>query len=297
MLNSTLRAVLAFVLGAGALVCGAAHASGRLELQVSGGRISLDAQATTVKEVLDALAAKNVVRVTMDEASSFRARLTTVNKRFGRRDLASALGVILEAVPHELVKGPDGAVAEVRLLSPYTRQLGDVTVTPVVPSRAAVRAGRFVAAGAVPATSLPPSSSRSFSLEAEQEGQPPANTPAQAANSLAARIAERRAAARQGAQVAQASRGDSGAAGLSAPLPIAAPASRHPGDTPTSAAAAPAPVASPRASNRPPIATPVPLEVPANPYTINGMEMPSLASAEEKAGFRADRAGGHKDVR
>ena len=291
--NTFARALFALALAARPL-----EAAGHLDLQVQGGRVSLDAQAATVQEILDALAARKIVRVTMDEAASFRARLTTVNKRFGKRELDVALDSILIEIPHELVRGPDGAVAEVRLISPLAhRGAAQATVQQVVPSKAAVRAGRDVAAGVVPATALPPVTSSAFSLEAA----PVAGSLAPA-NALATRIAGRRAAIN--ARAGLAAHAGTGAGGpppepaapadghKHASLPTPAPGGDMPGAPPTLSTAAVVAAAPKRVSNRPPIATPNPLEVPASPYRIGGMEMPSLASADEKAGFRADRAAG-----
>jgi len=114
-----------------------------LDLDYSGGRLGINAQAVTVKEVVEALAARQIVRVTMDEASAFRARLTTVNMRFGRRDLAAALDAILAEVPHELLKNPDGSVAEVQLINPLLRGSARVALAPSALAAAAPASHEF----------------------------------------------------------------------------------------------------------------------------------------------------------
>lgn len=289
MPNSFARALAVLALSASTL-----EASGHLELTVQNGRVSLDAQATTVKEVLDALVAKSVVRVTMDEATAFRARLTTVNKRFARRDLATALDSILIEIPHELVRGADGSVAEVRLVSPLLRGRAPTQVTPVAPSQAAVRAGRDVAAGVVPATSLPPVTSNRFSLEARPEAAPPATAPAPVANALAARIAERRAAiVQRSGYTPQPLTPAAAPAPTASPRPAGTGMGDMPGAPPSLSTNAIVTAAAPKkVSNRPPIATPAPMEIPANPWRISGIEMPRLSDEQEEAAFRADRAAG-----
>src|SRR4051812_26675924 len=78
--------------------------AGPLEIQVAPGKLAVNAQSVTAKQILDALSARNVVKVTMDEGTALRARLTTVNARVSMREMGAALDIALAELPHQVVR-------------------------------------------------------------------------------------------------------------------------------------------------------------------------------------------------